>query len=273
MNRPCAECGRIMRNAVNRVRCQSCITSQNHREGCFDGSQIKRADHWTVEDNALIQAMAGNPIGAQGIVDELARLGRSRSIHAVRVQAARLEVYIQPVDWSQHRICQLFGSWEHTIARVWFESGLMPAYRLPLGVGCRQGEWRVKEADLETFIRTKPWAFDATRMRPETHRLARLAMDIQRRDPWLTAIEARRYLGLSYGALWRWCQKGVVPYRRRSVNMQGGANGQGCIVIRAADLPWARDEIERLRRIARQELTANLQEGLRRKRAQLKVAA
>lgn len=247
--------------------CRACHTRRNWRAGCFAAIGSKRGDRWTPEEEGELRAMAGRFTAA-----EIAHRLGCRTSAAVHVRAHALGVYIQTEDWTQHRICQLFGAWEGTAARAWFASGLIVGYRLPPGAGCRQGEWRVREADLEAFILDCPWAYDATRMVPQTHRLAQLARRVQRRDPWVGIDEVRAYVGGSRGAMVRWCHNGVIPFKRRHVSgKRGGRSGH--IVVRAADLPAARETILQRQREARAFIQANLLDTMRQRRAATRRAA
>lgn len=254
---PCAECGRPMRHVRTRTRCRSCIVRENWRLGKFANIARERWDRWTLEEDERLRQMAGH-FYAYEIADALTReFHTTRTQHAVSIRAHVLEVYLWIDAWTQNRLCHLFNANWATVRKRWLDSGLLPSSRLTRGRGCRQGEWRVKDADLEAFIRTCPWAYDASKMQPESHRLVRLARDLQRRDPWVEGAEAMAYLGISQTAFTRWCHVGVIPCKRRSVGIQGGRGGS--FVVRAADLPEALRTIRERQLAARQFIKTNLQ--------------
>ncbi len=254
---PCAECGRAMRRVPARTRCQSCVTRENWRRGCFANIGTRRGDRWMSEEDQLIGHMAGRFTTAQ-ITAEFARIGWNRTVMAIQQRASKIGVYLIIDAWSQRRVRMLFGAHQATTRHAWFDAGILPAIRLPVGTGCRQGEWRVAEADIERFIRECPWEYDAARMQPASHPLVRLAHDIQRRDPWVESSEAISYLGISLATFSRWVAAGVIPAKRRRITASGGAFGLGRLVVRAADLPAAREAILERRRAARAQLAANI---------------
>jgi hypothetical protein len=225
-----------MAHVRQRTRCQSCITAEGWRLGKFSNAGRIRADRWTPEEDDLLRAMAGSLTAAQ----IASKLG-CRTRLAVYMRAHYLGVYIQTEDWSLRRLRQLFGTWEPTIEHAWIGAGLLKARKLEPGDHCRQGEWRIREADVEAFILDCPWAYDATLMVPQSHRLAQFAARVQRRDPWVTIDEAMVYLGMSRSAVTRWCHNGVIAFKRCNVGHRGGVHGT--MVIRAADLPAAKEAI------------------------------
>lgn len=264
---PCAECGRTMHHVKTRTRCNACIVRENWRNGAFANIGSRRGDRWTPEEEDLLRAMAGSTTAAQ-IAEKLG----CRTRNAVHMRAHELGVYLQTDDWTLRRVRQLFGTWEPTVTRAWINTGLLKARRLPPGGHCLRGEWRIREADLEAFILDCPWAYDASVMAPQSHRLAQLARRVQRRDPWVTIDQAVEYIGVSRTAIVRWCHLSVIAFRRRAVG-QGGR--QGHMVIREADLPEARETILRRQVAARQQIRDNIAAFNARRRAarELKGAA
>lgn len=222
-------------------KCRSCTTRKAHADGKYLNVR-PRCDRWLPEDDDLVRAMAGCTGGASQIAAELKRLGRPRSVSAVWSRAGNLGVYLLADYWGCDRVASFFGVHWVSVRQHWLETGLLRSKRRPPGCGSKRGDWEVSEADVATFIRTCPWAYDARTIKAH-HPLADLARQIQRRDPWLSAHEAARELGISVNSFWRWCRMGAVPYQRRLHSF----------VIRASDVRDAADEIES-RRIQGMEL-------------------
>jgi hypothetical protein len=239
-------------------RCRSCHARRAWAEGRHATDAQKRWNRWRPEEEDFLRTHANHPDGARGIAADYARAfpGHKRSIRAIYKRAGQLGIYVYSDEWTLKQLTALFGGHAHSISRHWLQTGLLPGRKLPPGRGTQYGEWRVAETDLETFIRSCLWAFDASLMRPATHRLARLAMDLQRRDPWWPGDIAAPALGLAQSTWCRWCQEGVIPAKRRHVGIVGGVHAAW--VMRAADVPAAIEAIQQRRREAREFLTTNL---------------
>lgn len=223
------------------------------------------------DEDDLIRLMAGCIGGAAEIVAAFKREGWTRSRAAIRARAYHvLGLYLSPSAWSARRVCKLFGISNDAVIAAWIQQGLLVAQHQPPGTGCTHGRWVIQQRDLEAFIRECPWAYDASFMTLPNHPLARLARTVQGRDPWVRAEVAAERLGMSVGAVRRWCRVGLIPAKRRSAGIQGGRGG--ALVIRASDLPWLKAEIEARHLAARQFLTTNLQ-AVRRERLEAKRAA
>lgn len=264
-SRSCATCGRLLRNVRVATRCQSCIRRDQHVSGALAKAYAHRGDRWMSEELDQLRAMAGT-YSAKQIG---AKIGRS--VHAVHVRAHMMGVYLQTDDWTLRRLRMLFGTWEVTIERAWIRGGLLKARKLPAGDHCLRGEWRIREADIEEFIVSCPWAYDAARMVPQSHRLALLAQRVQQRETWIVGAEAiAQRFGLSTAAVQRWCTQGVIPHKRRAVG-QGARNGH--LVVRERDVERAAEEIRRRRTEARAAIQANLLSTMARRRAAGKQAA
>ena len=197
----------------------------------------------------------------------LSREFGGRSVAAVRVRAGALGVSLEHREWSLWRLSTLFGANWLTIRQAWLETGLLPHRRLPNGQQSRRGAYLVREADLETFIRTCSYAYVAERMGPRGHPLVRLALAIQQRDRWLESDAVCGYLGMSHAAFQRWCERGVIPHQRRHVGVQGGVHGH--IVVRAADLVGLGDVIREARQRGKRRRIDNLLAAQRARRAVL----
>jgi hypothetical protein len=221
--------------------CRSCEVRRRWREGVYARAPERRWNAWTPAEDARLRGLAGTMYADEiaAILDKEFRTKRTQG--AVQMRAQKLDVVLcLETWWSLSRVGRLFGldGSSDTIVRNWVATGLLPAEHLPRGRGCWRGEWRVAQADLETFIRTRPWAYDAAQMRPRSHPLAQLGRDLQRRNPWVTTEDVARYTGIGIGAVRHWVKVGVVPHHWRGINSHGGM-----VVISAALLPQIADLI------------------------------
>lgn len=230
--------------------CQSCQAKAQWADGSFARGLARRADRWLPWEDQFVRDFAGKLTPRQ-MAEEMRRLGYDRTVRAIHNRASTtLNLYLAPEAWSISRVAQLFGTTDSTISKAWIKTGLLPARQLPPRTGSKHGDWRIEEHDLEILIRTIPWAYDPALMQPSTHRLVQLARDLARRDPWVTAPEARRRLDLSARSWLRWASIGVIPDRRRAVGTHGGYGGTR--VVRVADLPELARVIAASRRRAEQ---------------------
>src|SRR3954468_4452340 len=221
--RSCDSCGRVMKRVFRRRTCTSCTTRARHASGGF--RYAPRGDRWTPVELDELRSMAG-----KYTVKEIAnRIGRT--IDAVYTRAHMIGVYLDTQDWSLARLSVLFGTDERTIKRTWIKTGILPCRKVDVRTKSG-GEWRFRDADIELFILTRPWEYDAEIMCPRTHRLVQLARRVQRRDPWLRMHDVAQRFSLSTPSIRRFCLSGLIPFQRRTVGM-GGIGGK--IVIREAD--------------------------------------
>lgn len=200
-------------------------------------------DCWTAEQEAWLRRHAGTmPI------DELAaaisaEFGVPRNEHALRIRAKLLEISLWVRGWSMGDVERLFRVDHRVIVRWWITPGLLIGRRWS-GRGPNAGWW-FEEADVERFIRSSPWAYDAARMAPG-HRLTLLATVTHRADPWLSREELAKYLGTSKMPIKTAMARGLIPHKRRY-----GAGGLGECRIRAADFASIAEKLDEVRRANR----------------------
>jgi hypothetical protein len=146
---------------------------------------------------------------------------------------------------------RFFGCHRDSLADV-EQQGMLPTIYVPYGVAgahCSRGEFRVRESEVERFIREYPWAYDPSAMFPRMHRLARIARSVHQRNPWWTLTESAQVLEINRRVLYRWVKRGLVAHKRRFL-AAGGGQGGGVMVFQASDLRGLSEEIQRCQREA-----------------------
>lgn len=268
MRRPCSECG--VHPGRGAGLCRGCSTRKSWRDGKFAHIAEKRGDRWLPEEDDLLRHMAGR-FDARAITLEFARIGRVRSEAAIKRHAGQLGVSLWWNDWTLNEVARLFCASYRTIRSAWIDTGLLAAQRRPGRGRAADGEWRIREVDIETLIRTCPWVYDSAKLQPQSHRLARLAREIQLRDPWLRVADVARALGVTPGCVVRLCEKGVIPSQRRRVNVQGGGP-PGAFVVRACEMVGLQEALAERRVRARDVISRNLTQWTRASRTQQAAA-
>lgn len=235
--RRCARCKIGMRNCKEAIKCRRCWQIERWQRGVF--ANARTGMEWTPAEDAALLASAGR-IAPSEIGKQI-----GRSIPAVHKRAQILGVYLTTLDWTARRVSMLFGAGERTVAYRWISTGMLKASKTAARQSKRNGEYRIKEQDLERFILDCPWAYDPAVMKPETHRLAQLAKRVYRRDPWLTTTEVAGRLGVSSSSVWAWYVKGVIPAKERWVGRAGR------YVVSESSLPAVVEAVEARRAKAR----------------------
>ena len=156
------------------------------------------------------------------------RLGRS--INACKIRATRHHKMARKDNFYTTRsVARIFGVDDHLVVR-WGREGLLPMRKSPVGAGGHTTAWRIDEPDIARFIRRYPWRYDHRRIEPGTY-WRNLADRVWLRDPWVTADEAARTLGVCLSTVHRHLQRGWLPGKRTPRN-----GNTGVWLIRKADL-------------------------------------
>lgn len=155
-----------------------------------------------------------------------------RTVSACENKAKRLGVARSANIYTARAVGRLFGVDPKTVV-TWAERGWIKARRSGYQVG-RHLAWSVDDQSLERFVRTHGWAYDWRRME-EGEYLSRLARQVARDDPWLSANEAAKWLGLSRRTVDHWRELGELPWKFRPKPVHGG-HWHGSVVIRRRDL-------------------------------------
>ncbi len=187
-----------------------------------------RGDHWTPEEDGLLRQLAGTMEEAEiaRIISE--RYGTYRTATAVHVRAVRRGISLWAKGMALGHLVEVFGYDHRVIKRWWINTGLLSGRRWS-GRGPNEGWW-FEPADVETFVRRYPWAYDWKRMKPR-HPLTRLAEVVNKADPWLTLQDLASYVGLNISNTARWMRRGLIPHQHRPKS----GPGSGLIVIRGRD--------------------------------------
>lgn len=209
--------------------CRSCVIRARWRSGAMDNVRPwqRRRDRWSAEEIERLRGLAGT-LGREEIAAQLSReFGTERTGRAVRTLAHTLGISLALRNaWTARDVAALFGVEPPTVTDRWIAQGLLSATQARRG-----GHWRIRERDLEHFVRRCGWEYDWQRMQPG--RLRQLAEVVNRSDPWLPLGDAAHALGYSRVSLIRFRRAGLVEGRVRRGQGHGGLG----YVIRRADLP------------------------------------
>lgn len=234
--------------------CPRCIMVEAWASGRYRRSRPSiRPDIWTPDEDAFLAGLVG--LSEVGLADAFrARFGFKRTGGAIRSRMSRLGHATQQRGWTVQSLARLFGVTPDRVLRAWLRNGLLrgakgaPARQAKLD-GTREQWWRVADADVERFIRAYPWEYDRRAMRPEGEggrRLAQVALDVARRDAYLSVDEAARTLGLPPARVASLVRSGALPARR--VTPAWGTTPRG-VRIAAADVgAMLRDRVPPTRR-------------------------
>lgn len=223
--------------------CPRCRMRRAWADGKFAARRKPvRGDHWTPEEDDQLRAIAGT-VPCEQLADAWRdRTGIARTFHALRIRAKRIGVSMWARGMSLTEVEMLFRLDHRAIERNWIRTGELPSKRWG-GRGPNAGWW-FETADVERFIRDRPWRYDWTRMQPG-HRLTRVAELVNRADLWRTYDELAAYVGITTTNLDRWRRRGLVPHQFRP--KAGGPR----IMVRGRDFPAIRAAIRAARIDAR----------------------
>jgi hypothetical protein len=197
----------------------------------IDAGELRRRSlynrPWTAREDAYLRAHFGLAPDAE-IVQHL-----GRTLNAIHVRAARhLKLCRKDNFLTMRATARIFGVDDKTPLR-WAERGWVSTHRGPF----KQGPSRVRvfpEAALRRFIETMPWAYDWRRMK-RGHWLTELARQVDEADPWLTCEQAARDVPFVAGSISAWCDRGILPFRRRPKQGRAGPR-EGMKVFKRSDL-------------------------------------
>ena len=184
--------------------------------------------------------------------DEAVAKHLNRTINACVLEAKRTGLGGRKMNvLTAQAVAEVFGVNGKTIVS-WIERGWIRGKRTRIAAGsvpdpCHPEKkrrcayaWNISYDSLETFVQTMPWAYDVTLM-AEGDYLTRLAKQVAKVDPWLSADEAAAELGWGYEQLRRWIKLGLIPVKRRPKNGSQRGPWQGAIAIRKADLAGVKE--------------------------------
>lgn len=166
----------------------------------------RRRYDWSDREDAALRALAGRS-NVQEIADALnRRFFTARTTHSIRKRARVLGLSLRCSDGLG--IQALTRTFPIGIEQVWAEvaSGHLRAERQ--GTGTQGSDWHFLPADIEAWIRARPYLFDWRRVAAgrwrDAVRMAAL------RDPYLTVREAARQLGVRPGIVQKRIREGRV---------------------------------------------------------------
>ncbi len=163
---------------------------------------------WSPEQEAALAEMAGR-YSPEAISERVSDLGRPRSPKAVKDRAQALGISLERVGLTASEIQRILATNSRTI-KTWLDDGELASEAL--NTGPRRPRI-VQPAELERFIRSRPWLFDWRRMQPgrwrDFVRATQLAV------PTLNLVAAGRYLGVCDSTVSLWARLGLIPGAER----------------------------------------------------------
>lgn len=219
--KPCA-CG----------NCRRCRTSATLKL-LYASGQRNRGWHgadWSPDELQVLRDWIGL-ISYEELAERLLRTGagRERTPKAMKQKAYDLGLSVRKRHYTLSSLEPLFGINDRTV-RQWIANGYL---REQPWNGQRGSPRQIARAELERFIRTYPWLLDPSRI---TERRLQALAQIQ--DQYLTVKEVARALHISDSYVFDLIRDGILPAQRYTARQW---------VVRAKDIPDARERLEQRR--------------------------
>lgn len=167
------------------------------------------SSRWPREQDAVLREMAGY-FSPHDIAERVSTHGLERSWKAVKDRAEALGISLQRCGLTATEIFRTLAISSSSL-RGWLDSGELASEAT--GTGPRRSRI-VQPAELERFIRSRPWLFDWRRMRPGRWRDFVRATHLA--QPMLSQVEASRHLGVCDSTISLWARRGLIPGAARN---------------------------------------------------------
>lgn len=204
--------------------CRSCRTRRLWQDGKYRGrSQPPPWNAWDPEESDVIRRYAGRLDVASIAAKASAVSGVPRTESAIKNRAGHMGLSIVVPDLSMRDVAALFGTRQPSILRWWVAPGYLRGHQ-------DRYSWHFTRAAMEAFIRGFPWAYAVESMTPG-HPLTSLAQVVNGRDPWMTAGQLGRLVGVVPATIREYVARLGLPSERRF-----GVAGHGEMVVQSRHL-------------------------------------